>query len=272
MEACGRVLDYQDAKYARLYLDRLDRILALDRAQNEGEKTPDWRLTNEAARHLGLRMTFEDVIRVAQLKTRRSRFERVRDEVQAAPDQLVTVTEFLKPGIEEFSSVMPPFMARPLLRWAEKKPGRKEKTHIGMYVKSTNVWGFTQMRTMAGMRRFRRIGHRYIAEQELIEEWLGLVEKAAFDRALALEVVELARLIKGYGSTHARGVGNFRKIVESVVEPAIKGKVAAADAVKKAREAALADPEGDSLGKALAELAGPEAKGKSKKAQAAAAE
>lgn len=254
LEACGRTLDYQDAKYATLYLDRLDTVAAIDRARNDN----DWRLTSETARHLGLRMTFEDVIRVAQLKTRPSRIARVRREVQAAPDQLVKQTEFLKPGIDEFASLMPPFMARPLLRWAEKKPERKKKTHIGLYVRTDTFWGYMKLRTMAGMRWWRRAGHRYKEEQKQIEHWLDLVRRAAaVGRDFALEVVELARLIKGYGSTHKRGSGNFDRIVAAIVEPALAAKRPAAAAVKKARDAALADPEGETLGKTLAELAAP---------------
>lgn len=252
MEACGRVLDYHDAKYARLYLDRLDGIRKIDDARGNN----DFKLTNEVARHLGLRMTFEDIMRVAQLKTRASRHERVRREVQAAPDQLVQVTEFLKPGIEEFASVMPPFIAKPMLRWAEKNPERKRKTHFGMRIRSDKFTGFMRVRMVAGMRPFRRIGYRYKEEQKQIQRWLGLVtEAAAIDRDLALEVTELARLIKGYGSTHARGNANFDKIVAEVLRPALDAKRADAAAdIRKVREAALADPEGATLANAIASL------------------
>jgi indolepyruvate ferredoxin oxidoreductase beta subunit len=254
LEACGRTLDYQDAKYARLYLDRLDTVVAIDRARNDN----DWRLASETARHLGLRMTFEDVIRVAQLKTRPSRMARVRREVQAAPEQLVKQTEFLKPGIDEFASLMPPWMARPVIRWAEKTPTRKKKTHIGMYIRTDTVTGYMKLRMMAGMRWWRRAGYRYKEEQKQIERWLDLVrQSAALGKEFALEVVELARLIKGYGSTHKRGSGNFDMIVAAIVEPALAAKRGAAAAVKKARDAALADPEGETLSKTIAELTAP---------------
>ena len=254
LEACGRTLDYQDAKYARLYLSRLDTVAAIDRARNDN----DWRLTSEVARHLGLRMTFEDVIRVAQFKTRPSRMARVRREVQAAPEQLVKQTEFLKPGIDEFTSLMPPWMARPLLRWAEKKPERKKKTHIGMYIRTDTFFGYMKLRLMAGMRWWRRAGYRYKEEQKQIENWLDLArQSAALGRDFALEVIELARLIKGYGSTHKRGSTNFDTIVAAIVRPALAAKRGNPAAVKKARDAALADPEGETLGKTLAELTAP---------------
>src|SRR4029078_6395069 len=62
-EGVRRLVAYQDIGYARLYLDRLAKIrLADDRAGTEG------RLLRETARHLALRMSYEDVIRVAQAK------------------------------------------------------------------------------------------------------------------------------------------------------------------------------------------------------------
>lgn len=248
LEACGRTLDYQDAKYATLFLDRLDSVLAIDKARNDG----DYKVTYETARHLGLRMTFEDVIRVAQLKTRASRIERVRREVEARPDQLVKTTEFLKPGVDEFASLMPPFLARPVLRWAEKSPKRKKSTHIGMYIRTDTLFGFLKLRGMAGLRWWRRSGFRYVEEQKQIEGWLALIREAAtYSREFALEVAELARLVKGYGDTHKRGTGNFDKIVETIIRPALDAKRADSARLKKAREAALADPEGLNLAKAL---------------------
>src|SRR5437016_172080 len=69
-----RTVDYQGLDYARLYLDRLAPIAKADR---------DGRLIAETARQLALGMTYEDTIRVAELKIRASRFERVREEVRA---------------------------------------------------------------------------------------------------------------------------------------------------------------------------------------------
>ena len=67
-----RLTAYQDVAYAQLYLDRLEPIRAADaRAQAGG------RLVRETARHLALRMSYEDVIRVAQAKIDPARIERI---------------------------------------------------------------------------------------------------------------------------------------------------------------------------------------------------
>ncbi len=252
LEAAGRVLDYQDRRYAGLYLDRLIDFLSVDKARDES----DYQLTREVGRHWALRMTYEDIIRVAQLKTRGSRFERVRREVQAEKGQLVRVTEFLKPGVEEYASVLPPFLARRIISWAGKKKGRAAKLQIGLHVRTDTVFGFANLRFVAGLRRFRRRGYRFQQEQRLIEDWLTLVREAAgADYGLALETTECARLLKGYGDTHARGASNFARISEAVIRPAIAGNVPdASTAVRRARESALADPEGTGLAKVLSEF------------------
>ena len=75
---------------------------------------------------------------------------------------------------------------------------------------------------------------------------------------LAREIAECARLIKGYGDTHARGTANFASIETRVIRPALAGAIPlplAIDAIASARAAALADPEGESLTRCLAAIA-----------------
>src|SRR6185436_20712377 len=60
----SRLKDYQGESYANLFLERMKPFM-------EG----DGKLASETARHLALWMSYEDIIRVADLKTRASRFE-----------------------------------------------------------------------------------------------------------------------------------------------------------------------------------------------------
>ena len=115
-EGVRRLVDYQDAAYARLYLDRLAAIRDADARANA-----DGKLLRETARHLALRMSYEDVIRVAQAKTDPARLARIAAEVQAKPGEPVKVFEFLKPGIEELCSVLPPSLARRMLALSERR-------------------------------------------------------------------------------------------------------------------------------------------------------
>ncbi len=254
-EGVSRTTDYQDAAYAMLYLDRLEPIAKLDR--DGGGGAGGFKLTNEAGRFLALWMCYEDVIRVADLKSRRSRFERVRSEVQAKPDEPVHIVEYLKPGVEEVAAVLPPRLSKWLTGWATRR-GLTNKLNVGMYVKTTSVLGFLQLRALAAMRRLRRRTARYHDEQPLIDRWLAAIRAAGGrDLALALEIALCGRLIKGYGETHRRAKANFLRIMDNLVEGnAASGGTFASDAeraaaIRTAREAALADPEGRKLEQSL---------------------
>jgi len=236
-----RLKDYQGDGYAALYERRMQPFLA----GNE-------KLAAEVARHLALWMAYEDIIRVADLKTRASRFERVRKEVGAKAGEPVVVIDFLKPGVEEFSSLLPAFLGKRVMAWAERN-GKLDAYNVGMHIKTSGVFGYLLVRSLAWLRPWRPMSYRYGEEQRLIERWLGLVADAAErDTALAMQVAECARLIKGYGETHRRGKANFLAIVDALVEnPATASTAEQAAAIRKAREAALADPEGKALGASL---------------------
>ncbi len=245
-EGAARCANFQDRGYAKLYLDRLEPVVNLDRAMD------GYKLTVETGRFLALWMCYEDVIRVADLKTRKSRFERVREEVQAKPHEPVHVTEFLKPGLDELTALLPRLLARPLRRLAEAS-GLANKLNVGMYVKTTSVSGFLLMRFLAWLRPLRPLTSRWHEEQALIGRWIDAIAAAAKrDSSLALEIALCGRLIKGYGETHKRGKGNFLRILDTLVEGgAVPDDRARIEAIRKAREAALADPEGRTLEQSL---------------------
>ncbi|MGH6770053.1 MAG: indolepyruvate oxidoreductase subunit beta family protein [Xanthobacteraceae bacterium] len=254
-EGVRRLVAYQDIGYARLYLERLAPIRGLDNRANAGG-----RLLRETARHLALRMSYEDVIRVAQAKIEPARFARIAAEVGAKPGEPFKVVDFLKPGVEEFCSILPPRLAQRILTLAERR-GWIDRFHWGMEVNSASVSGFLRFRLLAVLRRWRPRSYRYGEEQRAIEQWLALIaEAAAQSGGLALEIAECARLIKGYGDTHKRGSGNYRAIETHAIRPALAGAIPlprAIDAVASARTAALVDPDGESLAQCLAAIDSP---------------
>ncbi|MFL6623259.1 MAG: indolepyruvate oxidoreductase subunit beta family protein [Sulfurifustis sp.] len=245
-----RQLDYQDAKYADLYASRLERVMRAERAFS-GTAT-DFPVTQAVARFLALWMSYEDVIRVADLKSRATRRERIRGEARAAPGDLVKIVEFLKPGIEEWCAVLPPGLARRLRRFAERR-GNASRFNVGLRINTTSLHGFLLLRGLASLRRLRRYTARYEEEQRLIERWLGAIVDALEPHPpLALELALCGRLIKGYGDTHARGKANFLRILDDLLaSTALVSDEARVDAVREAREAALADPDGKKLDMAL---------------------
>jgi indolepyruvate ferredoxin oxidoreductase beta subunit len=251
-EGVRRLIAYQDETYARLYLDRLAPIRKADDHASAGG-----RLLREVARHLALRMSYEDVIRVAEVKIDPARMDRIASEIGAKPDEPYTVTEFLKPGIEEMCSILPPWLAKRVLAAAERR-GLIDRMHWGMEVNTASVTGFLRFWLLAQLRRWRPKSYRFAQEQRAIESWLGLIQEAAqLSGDLALEVAECARLIKGYGDTHKRGSANYSLIEARVIRPALAGQISlrlGPDAVASARVAALADPDGEALARCLAGL------------------
>jgi indolepyruvate ferredoxin oxidoreductase beta subunit len=242
VEGVRRLLDYQGLRYTELYLKRLARFAR--------KPHTDGAFIRELARHLAVRMSFEDTIRVAQLKLRDGRIERLRAEAKARDGDLVEVVEFLKPGPEEIFSLLPPSLGRAALRFVARR-GWSEKS-LPMRVHTTGLGGYLRLKLLAGLRIWRPRTLRYAEEQRWIESWLSLAERAlALDPAFAGEVVETARLVKGYGETYKRGHANWHRIAGEIVEPMLAQRLPkglAADAVLQCRIAALADPEGERLG------------------------
>jgi indolepyruvate ferredoxin oxidoreductase beta subunit len=252
LEGARRVVLYQDADYTRLYLDRLAPVARADEQAN-GNGT----LLRETARHLAVRMTYEDVIRVAEAKIDPQRMRRIVEELAVKPGEPFKVVEFLKPGIEEFCQVLPPSLARRIIAFSEKR-GWLDRSYKAMEVNTTSIRGYLKFWMLAKLRRFRRGTYRYQQEQAAIEAWLDLIVAAARRSGeLAMEIAECARLIKGYGSTHKRGTENYRLIESQVIRPVLDGRLPVAqgiDAIASARTAALIDPEGESLQRSLAAI------------------
>lgn len=238
IEGVRRMLDYQDVAYASLYLDRLR-----DLSRQPGCDSPV--LLREAARHLALWMSWEDTIRVADLKIRASRFARVRDEVRLQERQLLSINEYMHPRLEEICETLPAGLGRWLL-----KPGAANRllsatTRKGRVVTTSSLGGYLLLWGLSRWRRGRRLTLRYQLETARITQWLQYVVRAgAFNPALALEIVQCQRLVKGYGDTHARGLRNYQILIDIVER---HDRHLAPATLRELRDAALADEHGDKL-------------------------
>jgi indolepyruvate ferredoxin oxidoreductase beta subunit len=248
-EGARRLLDYQDVHYVHFYLSRLERIAELDARARPGGA---WALTEATARSLALWMSFEDTIRVADLKTRPARFERVRDEIRATPDQLFGITEFMKPRIEEIAGTLParfgrwllgsPRIRRLLGRWTG-----------GKQIRTRTIRGFLLLHSLAGLKRWRPATLRYQEENARIEQWLDRIAQLAerhYD--LAVELARAQRLVKGYGETHERGWRNFNVLLEQL--DALSARDDGATLLARLHTAALADEEGQALARELSAI------------------
>lgn len=248
LPAVERLADYQDEAYAAEYLDRLEPIRDADQKFGDGS----FALLRETARYLALWMSYEDAPRVADLKIRRERFERVRRDARVDARQVLEIHEFLHPRVQEIADMLPAGLGRFLLEtdWARRE--MEKLTGHGRIVETTSVHGYLQLYGIAAMRRWRRKSLRFQKEQKSIRQWLELVrELAAENYALAVEAAELPRMVKGYGDTHANGERNYERVMRAL--PELRKRPDAATNLKRLREAALMDDTGQKLAEALGE-------------------
>lgn len=241
-----RLADYQDPDYAADYLQRLAPTAALD-------KSADQTLLRETARHLALWMSYEDTSRVADLKTRRSRFERVSTEVKPTDGTLMDIREYLHPRLEEMAEVLPASLGRWLLA------SRLARSTLGVWanrsrtVQTNSIRGFVMLYGVASLRVVRRKSLRYQQETQAMHLWLAQIEQTArTDRDLAVAIAKAQRLVKGYSDTLARGRQNFQAVMATV--PLIRVRPQAAQQLQDLCEAALADDTGQALQQALGRL------------------
>ena len=236
IEGVRRLLDYQDADYAHLYLDRLRSLQPVD------DDREDWRLTSESARYLALWMAYEDTIRVADLKVRKTRFERIRKDVSVTPGQILSVTEFMHPRLNEVADTLPPALGQWMLRSPMARRVLGGIFSRGRFLETTSFTGFLLLTVLASLRRWRRSTLRYMNEQVRIVAWLDLVQSAAAsDREAAIEIIRCQRLIKGYGETLERGFARFEQLLATYRQ--IAGSADAARVLRELREKALASTE-----------------------------
>jgi indolepyruvate ferredoxin oxidoreductase beta subunit len=242
----ARVLEYQDAAYAQRYLDRVRRVLEAERASDPAG-THGLATTREMARWLALWMAFDDIVRVAGLKARAARWQRVRGEVKAGEADLLRVWDHFKPGVPEFAALMPAGIAQRALAWDARRVARgRQPWALPLKVGTHTATGMLALRALGGLKWLRVRGHRFATEQAMIDRWLdGVVQGTGRQWALGHAIAQCGRLIKGYGSTNERGKENLLHVLDHLAPG--PDAAAAAVAVDAAREAALADDAGRAL-------------------------
>ena len=246
-----RVLEFQDLDYGREYLDRMAALHAI--AERHGGAAQGHAATIEAARWLAVAMAYDDVIRVAELKTRAGRGARVRREVGAGDGEVVGTLDYFHPRREELLGLLPAGLVRFIENRSWLLGLLDRRLARGRRVRAHTLGGQLMLQGLAGLRRWRRRSSRHRSEWAHIEQWLQQVHRLmSRDYALALELIRCRRLIKGYSDTHARGSGRFDRLMSAA--EALQGRPDAAADLAALRSAALADPKGVQLAQCWAML------------------
>lgn len=242
-----KVVEFQDCAYGRTYLDLLDRVRAAD---DEGH---GWRLTETAAKYLANAMAYDDVIRVADLKTRPHRFARIDREMRRRDGQSLHLTEFMHPRAEEIAGMLPARMGARVEASPRAMRVIDRLFNRGRRFRSDGIFAHTMLYALGGMRRWRLGTLRHAQEVAHRDRWLATVLRhAAGDYDLGVEALRAQRLVKGYSDTHARSRGKFARVMEGIA--LVAGREDAADWARRLIEAALKDEKGVELDGALATI------------------
>jgi indolepyruvate ferredoxin oxidoreductase, beta subunit len=242
-----KLVDFQDMAYGAEYLTRIEAILAQDKAEHS------YALTAQAAKYIANAMAYDDVIRVADLKTRSGRFAAIRTEMGATEAHLLQVTEYMHPRAAEVAGVLPAGLGRRVMASPRALKILEKLFNRGRHLRSDGLWAFAQLYALGGLRFYRRRTLRHAEEVAHLESWLA--QAMAYlpqNYDLAVEVIRCRRLIKGYSDTHARGLSKYDRVLGGIA--VVASRADAADWARRLREAALQDEEGRALDGALATI------------------
>jgi len=197
-EALYQLIDFQHGAYAQSYLDML------------GEFADDEALQAAYAQHLALWLTYEDSPRVAQLKTRPSRFAGIAKEHGLKPGQKIVIEDYLAPDPQQIYGILPPSLANLVRNIGSRFNADFENITLEMKIKTSSLWGYYTMAFIGWTRRFRLSSWRHQQEMSEINRWQQAIrdwrEQAP---ELALLAADAGRLIKGYGRVRDLAVADL---------------------------------------------------------------
>ncbi|RXG94636.1 indolepyruvate oxidoreductase subunit beta family protein [Bradyrhizobium zhanjiangense] len=239
-----KVVDFQDIAYGAEYLDILSGLHAADRSAGGADR--GFAFTRMAAKYLANAMTYDDVIRVADLKTRSARRARIEGELELAQGQVLQTTEFMHPRMEEVMGALPAGFGR----WLETRPRLMgwldRRVNKGRRVRTYSLPWFLALYVVGGLRGLRRRSRRHAIETAHRDEWLkAATESVRTNYQLGVEILQCRRLVKGYSDTHSRGLSKFDRTLAAIT--LVAQREDAADWARRLREAALKDGPGKQL-------------------------
>jgi hypothetical protein len=238
-EAIHLLIDYQGPSYAHLYVDRLRRFI--------GKQGVDDAMLTDIARLMAVRMSYEDPIRIAQLKLA---------ELAGQPATSAGSVDVRKFRIEELIGALPAVIAEYVLdalEWA----GWMNK-RVSIRFSTASRFGIRRLKIEAGLRRWRLLSVRYAKERVLVERWLHMIDRSlAKQPRAAPAIVQSATMIGGYGDVYRQGLADWNAIIDGLVKPTFDGVLALPDlagSIAEARAAAIPDPRQAALKRKIAEI------------------
>ncbi len=206
---------YQDARYFARYLDQVRLVYEQDRLLGKGLL-----VTKEVARILAVRMAYEDAVRVAQMKTARHRFVRLRQEHGLEEQTVYRVVDFFSPDWDELTGLLP-FPKREAQEEVEEGlpslPSQAEELRrpaLQLRVETSSLVGHLLLRGLLLFKPLRPYSRRFQKEWAAIQEWLAAVREALReDYDLAFLIARSGELVRGYGRTRRKTLAAWRALL-----------------------------------------------------------
>jgi hypothetical protein len=237
VDNCIRLLvDYQGTSYAELYVHRLGRFV--------GRAGIDAATLGDIAQLMAMRMSYQDPIRIAQLKL-------VEHETHGEP-----TGDRRKFRIDELVGALPALVAEPVLdvlEWVDW-------THAPVSIRfsAANRWGIRRLKIEAALKRWRLFSVRYAKERVWVERWLHMIDRSLTRQPQATAaIIQTATMIEGYGSLYRHGLADWHAIIDGLVKPTFDGALPLSDlagAVAEARAAVMPDARQIALKRKIAEI------------------
>src|SRR5437867_7331841 len=185
-----RLMEYQGASYAQLYVDRLRRFV--------GRRDVDSAMFGEIARLMAMRMSYEDPIRIAHLKL-------AEYEAGAGDQRILSTDDIRKFRLDELIGALPAVVAELVLDVLEWKGWTHKAVSIRFSTRSR--LGIRRLKIEAGLRRWRLFSVRYAKERVLVERWLRMIDRSLTKQPQAAPApVQTATMSQGHGSVYRRGL------------------------------------------------------------------
>jgi len=229
--------EYQSASHAQLYVDRLKRFI--------GRPGVDAALFCEIARLMAMRMSYQDPIRIAQLKL-----------AEADSGTSLPADDVRKLRLDELVGALPAPAADPLLDVLGRIGWLRKRVSVRFSTKSR--FGVRRLKLEASLRRWRQFSMRYNEERIWVERWLHMIARCLDKRPQAVSaVVETATMIQGHGDPYRQGLADWHLIIDGLAKPTFDGKLPLADlagAIAEARAACMPDPRQAALKRTIAQI------------------
>ena len=232
-----RLMDYQGATYASLYVERLKRFI------DKGLAAETY---CEMARLMAERMAYQDAVRIAQLKLA---------EYRDSNGEIVS-TDIKQFRLDELVDALPEVAADPILTVLDKIGWARRRVSIPF--STAGRWGIRRLKMEAWLRRWRLFSIRYGQERQWVERWLHMIARAMAKQHAAIDaVVATATMVQGYGDAYRQGLADWHTIIDELAKPTFDGVLPLTDlagAIAEARAAAMPDPRQAGLKRAIAQI------------------